>query len=522
MADTPRTVAYLIGSEFQSGQTATISSQYMRDLIMTLKLRTGNAVQNFVTAPEYGADPTGVADSTAAFAAALSGGATALVPPGTYRLNNLVVPTGSSIVGWAPIGYGTAYGAGTQTVLAALNSSTVRILNVNGALNVRISGVQLDADYNGNSTQNTTCDCISGGCTVLCLDNVTLRFGRYGVGGAAGGNAYTVVLMSSMLMVYGCVTGLGDIVDGYLTNLFLCYNTAGATFGSTSSAITIAGGRVEWNSTDGIQNSGTDLTITAVLFDRNYQAALYLNASTSTNVTGCEFRRNGRNLDSSSCHVRLNNAVNSFFTGCTSRQGQDDGATGSFTPAVWLREVGTGSSQVSFVGCDLSGTTATVPQTLAAFYSGTQSGSLNLVSNYGMIMDERTIGFHPCLRGGFAMQDYYENDVGTSATITQTFYHNSMASYTCESFCIRLTVRDSTAGNVYTASFIILIDREGTTPTMTASAVIGQIGTAGYIAWGSGTISLSWTSIAADGSSYVLNVHNTSATNTQHVRIQIL
>ncbi len=36
MVDTPRTRAFMLASEFQDGQTATLSPQYVRDLLVTL------------------------------------------------------------------------------------------------------------------------------------------------------------------------------------------------------------------------------------------------------------------------------------------------------------------------------------------------------------------------------------------------------------------------------------------------------------------------------------------------------
>lgn len=84
-------------------QTITVLKEQAQDLIETLSVRTGGGKINLVTAPEYGADPTGTNDSTAAFVAALAGPAVAIVPPGIYRLDNLVLPSGSSLIGYSPL-----------------------------------------------------------------------------------------------------------------------------------------------------------------------------------------------------------------------------------------------------------------------------------------------------------------------------------------------------------------------------------------------------------------------------------
>ncbi len=78
---------------------------------------------NLVADPAFGADPTNTTDSTAAFVAApLAIPAVAIVPPGTYKINNLVVPSGACLIGYSAFGYG-GVGTDNQTILVALNSS---------------------------------------------------------------------------------------------------------------------------------------------------------------------------------------------------------------------------------------------------------------------------------------------------------------------------------------------------------------------------------------------------------------
>lgn len=59
-------------------QTVASLKEQDQGLIETLAVRTGGGKINLVTAPDYGADPTGQMDSTAAFAAALAGPAVAI------------------------------------------------------------------------------------------------------------------------------------------------------------------------------------------------------------------------------------------------------------------------------------------------------------------------------------------------------------------------------------------------------------------------------------------------------------
>lgn len=85
---------------------------------------------------------------------------------------------------------------------------------------------------------------------------------------------------------------------------------------------------------------------------------------------------------------------------------------------------------------------------------------------------------------------------------------------------MRVTIRNQTTGQMVSSEFNYLIQREGGAPTITVSAAMGTIGTAGYIGFGSGTIVLYWTSIAADASSYSLGIQNTSAANIHYVTVQ--
>ncbi|MBP0113064.1 MULTISPECIES: glycosyl hydrolase family 28-related protein [Bradyrhizobium] len=125
-------------------QTIAILQTYMANLIATLQARTGNLKINLVTDPEFGADPTNTVDSTAAFAAALAGPAVAVIPPGTYKINNLVIPSGACLIGYSAFGYGNSDGVSNKMILVALSSSTVRVLNVDGASNVMLAGFQID------------------------------------------------------------------------------------------------------------------------------------------------------------------------------------------------------------------------------------------------------------------------------------------------------------------------------------------------------------------------------------------
>lgn len=197
-------------------QTINTLMNQVQDLVATLKVRTGGGTINIVTAPEYGADPTGTADSTAAFAAALAGPSVAIVPPGVYRISDLRVPTGSSLIGYDAIAYSFNSGDSNSTVIVARDSSTSRVMNIDGNTNIVISGIQIDCDSTRTGTRNTSCDGISAGGRMVTLRDVTVRFGRYGVGGAvsSGTNrSNNAQITMQNCQFFDCDIGLGDLVD---------------------------------------------------------------------------------------------------------------------------------------------------------------------------------------------------------------------------------------------------------------------------------------------------------------------
>ena len=73
---------------------------------------------------DYGADPTGVADSSAAFQAALLAGATVYVPSGTYKAN-ITIPTTATYGAKRIVGNGK-----TSTTLVTVDASSPAVITV--------------------------------------------------------------------------------------------------------------------------------------------------------------------------------------------------------------------------------------------------------------------------------------------------------------------------------------------------------------------------------------------------------
>ena len=144
-------------------------------------------------------------------------------------------------------------------------------------------------------------------------------------------------------------------------------------------------------------------------------------------------------------------------------------------------------------------------------FAGTFSstGTYTGLSSYGQEVASWIAGA-PTIAAGAPYMDQAVN-VTASSTFGLVFNHVPIPTFTGTYQPLQINIRDQTTGTNYAVSFMYVIDHEGSTPTISTSAKDFEIGTAGYIAFSGGTIQLSWGSVAADGSQYVLSIHNTSA-----------
>lgn len=104
-------------------------------------------LQELVSILDFGADPTGVADSSSAFSSAINIGGTITVPPGTYKITTPAVLTASNLV---------LLGIGRPTLLASVNGK--HIIGGTALTNVTIDGII----FQGNGSATTPTDSIGG------------------------------------------------------------------------------------------------------------------------------------------------------------------------------------------------------------------------------------------------------------------------------------------------------------------------------------------------------------------------
>jgi len=382
---TAQTLAYIKSTLFATGQASgAITALRSQDIADTIGARTPFAI---VTQPEYGADATGSADSTAAFNLAKAASDIILVPPGTYKLAGFQPASGSSIIGMNGHNfYGSANSIVAPVTIVPVGAATTSIFDMHlGPSCVRIEGL----DLNGSGA--TTCSGICGGGKSLTLKDLTIRnFTAWGIGGSiSAGNPDTFESHIINCDVYTNLVGIGDLIDSWVIGGSVTFNGTNVQFvsGDFSGANTFVGHRNEW-STSGygfqitggdtiVENPGSKTLFIGCFFDRNFNGAVDINTARGFTFSGCHFGRNGSVAiaGSVSCQMRLNGASHVVMTGCTSLYGRDDGDSGNSpssnqSPPVFARFAGT-NTDIIFMGNDMSGYTA-LPQSNTAWFAGSQ------------------------------------------------------------------------------------------------------------------------------------------------------
>jgi hypothetical protein len=118
------------------------------ELSQTVEFR----LQQFVSVTDFGADPTGVADSTAAFTAALAASKGVVVPVGTFKITGFTIPTGRQLSGVSQAG--SIIQSTESTVIAIIgevNDVIVENLTINSTGTAYGNTV-----YVGNGARNVT------------------------------------------------------------------------------------------------------------------------------------------------------------------------------------------------------------------------------------------------------------------------------------------------------------------------------------------------------------------------------
>lgn len=198
-----------------------------------------------VSVLDFGADPTGTTDSTAAFTAAMNASDRVYAPKGTYLLTNLRYKTGKMIVGDGYQSTILKQASASARVIYALSDATVgQLINIGlskvgiqGAASATVSAVRLEAT-SPYAIRNADFDYEAGGC-YNSLEIVTT------VSNEVYGSKFKVSQTSSL--------STGVITKGV-------YNTYDMFIGASANGFSISDG--SWSSTfiravsDGMQQYG--------------------------------------------------------------------------------------------------------------------------------------------------------------------------------------------------------------------------------------------------------------------------
>jgi pectate lyase-like protein len=173
----------------------------------------------FITPQDYGAAGNGVADDTAAFAAALAAVSYGVlfVPPGTYPISApLLVPAGASVIG---------AGAGATYIKIAAGFSGAAVFSAAAVSDVLISGMTIFA-ISASYASNPPCDAISVSASQRCvIRDIYIQYvNGWGVEVAASGTASALWAVLDNIHTYRCNQGihlLGAAGEGYNAGAFM-------------------------------------------------------------------------------------------------------------------------------------------------------------------------------------------------------------------------------------------------------------------------------------------------------------
>lgn len=335
----------------------------------------------------YGAKGDGATNDTAAIQAAIddahaAGGGTVGIPPGVYRVKDLMLKDRVSLFG-APASMKEYDDYTGQTGISVLKA-------LSGYGHVLVAGTYVGT---GNGTNGTDVECVVGwSLENLFIDGVD----RSGNGISQGGQSFKIrncKIMNCNLGYGGklrasadpdCYTGqIGTIEDCYVT-----YCNVGVTrlvdsrvidnyiYSCTSAVFldngnhqnTVALNKIEWCDTL-IQGYNSYFnTIIGNTFDRGGKAGFDMDGCQHWAVTGNFIMRSGSvlpldgSLDYLNCHFRLNNCINIQFSGNVTKALINDNPSASAIVPKYVI-IGSTNTDIRFDGNDLSGFTTNLTNT---------------------------------------------------------------------------------------------------------------------------------------------------------------
>jgi hypothetical protein len=279
---------------------------------------------------DYGADPTGVADSRAACQAAINaaqaaGGGVVVIPEGTYLIGG--VASGDTVLNGLLVPYVSQYGTANRVIIQGQGRSTILKANSNGMYVIRFSdsnGGVRDLSIDGNSKtsviglgcvpqsvkQTTTVvfqnyNIFSGLFILGCAEGFTLKAGP-DVAGADSGCWYNVLQDAH---IYTCTRGIW-LQDG--TNASSSPANRNSFFNIRIGQTTNTGVQIDAGDTnkfyavnfEGI-STGTSPNATPTALYIRQTSPVSLADNINNEFFGCTFEANDRDLDNFSTYSQF-------------------------------------------------------------------------------------------------------------------------------------------------------------------------------------------------------------------------
>jgi hypothetical protein len=103
---------------------------------------------------------------------------------------------------------------------------------------------------------------------------------------------------------------------------------------------------------------------------------------------------------------------------------------------------------------------------------------------------------------------------GSSGTVSFTHSPALYGYGTTAPSLLQISTYDGNTGGTYGANFTVQTAWENSVASIQQSAAFGEVNQAGYFVFGSGSASLSWINVAANGSAFTLQITNSANTGT--------
>ena len=443
--------------------------------------------RDVVSVLDFGADPTGQADSTQAFEQAATVCTNVFVPFGVYLLANAVIPIGSYFFSESPNFYTSSSVNSRATVLKHYDNADY-LFSLSG--NVCFSGlVFIGRNGAGNiikSSDGTKIGHITfNGCSIFAMN--------VGIGGPGVPNYMGAEINGCSIAE--CGTGINNIVDSKIFGGNVSNNTNnGIYLGTGANDNVIVGTKIEWNGANNISFYGAKHNaISGCVIDRSGGDGISILSNSDAIISGCCIRRSCRDATANNSHVSIGNGCSVVISGVQMRSGADDDGTGNTTPLHSIALTGS-PTYLSVTGSDLNGCTDTVMS-----FNGNSIEKMRIIGCPGIpdMKDRKNLG-----------------TISESSSGSATFYLSPITTYNSYTVIVRVTARNTSTGSIVYGEVPIIIRRAAGDAAATICSTSYET-TSGVVGTSNEMFVISTSNVAVDGSSFEVSILNNDTSSYQ-------